>query len=306
MIEGATCTPLRGDFGCVVQSQGRDLIDLDVAAVAELFARVGTLLFRGFRTDVEHFRIFSDRMGMNYRAHSAARRLPAVEDPTGTIQTVELLPDRQPPHAELRWTPFAPELVWFFCVRPSLRGGETILYDGVQYVAALSEATRAVLSAQRVTYSYYIPGIIEDWHKILDAPDVETATQRLEALDNSRYGGEHKYGFRGETLVIHYSIPFFTPTRFSDRPAFAGSVLSGYGRAVATFEDKTPIGDDLRKELNEVARKVEVPLAWQPGDLAMIDNTRVMHGRDELEPGDNRRLVLSRFGDCGPPFSKWS
>ena len=51
-------------------------------------------------------------------------------------------------------------------------------------------------------------------------------------------------------------------------------------------------------ELNEIAERITIEISWQKGDILMIDNTRIMHGRRAFY--DDQRDIYTRL--CFPAF----
>lgn len=289
----ATRTTLREDFGLLLEGAGAPLSELNLDEVIALFKQHGALLFRGFAVDVPSFRDFSNRLGV-FRAHGGVFPVREDVDKDAAIQTVEAGAMPLPPHAELRWGPFSPELVFFYCERAPKARGETTLYDGRQVRARLSTATRALLDGKTLRFRYDAPPVY-DWRRMLDARDIPEATARLAALDNTRYGASHEHRFDGDTLHLEYRIPVFTPTHFSEERAFCSGLLSGYG-AHASWDDGTPVPLPLKRELFMACESVVVALAWRDGDFVMIDNTRVMHGRRAWDAAGGERRIYTRFG----------
>ena len=62
------------------------------------------------------------------------------------------------------------------------------------------------------------------------------------------------------------------------------------------FEDGAPLPEELLQEVGAAARGCEVVLAWRPGDVAAIDNTRWMHGRRGFT-GGRRVLSLTAYAE---------
>ncbi|WP_292865583.1 TauD/TfdA family dioxygenase [Nostoc sp. LPT] len=57
------------------------------------------------------------------------------------------------------------------------------------------------------------------------------------------------------------------------------------------FEDGSKLHEEVADELEKLYDKFTQEISWQAGDLAMIDNSRFMHGRREFK--DNRRQVFT-------------
>jgi alpha-ketoglutarate-dependent taurine dioxygenase len=59
------------------------------------------------------------------------------------------------------------------------------------------------------------------------------------------------------------------------------------------------ITDDIVSEINKIAERLITEISWQKGDILMLDNTRIMHGRRAFF--DNQRDIYLRL--CSPAFS---
>ncbi len=68
---------------------------------------------------------------------------------------------------------------------------------------------------------------------------------------------------------------------------------------IIKFEDDADIPEEVMSEINEIAQKITTEIAWQQGDILMIDNTRVLHGRRAFS--DEKREIYIRL--CAPAFS---
>lgn len=68
---------------------------------------------------------------------------------------------------------------------------------------------------------------------------------------------------------------------------------------IIKFEDDSEISDEVMSELNEIAEKITTEISWRKGDILMIDNTRVLHGRRAF--ADDQRDIYIRL--CSPAFS---
>ncbi len=79
-----------------------------------------------------------------------------------------------------------------------------------------------------------------------------------------------------------FTTPAAGTTVFGPRPSFANSILGpsfNYEKPTITFADGTALSPQLLAEVEEVTARLTENLDWQDGDAAVIDNTRVMHGR---------------------------
>ena len=65
-----------------------------------------------------------------------------------------------------------------------------------------------------------------------------------------------------------------------------------------SFEDGSEITDDIVSGINKIAERLITEISWQKGDILMVDNTRIMHGRRAFF--DNQRDIYLRL--CSPAF----
>ncbi len=61
-----------------------------------------------------------------------------------------------------------------------------------------------------------------------------------------------------------------------------------------TYGDGSPIADSTVAALIEASRKREFGVDWQPGDLVLLNNARVAHGR---RPYRGVRNIMVALGD---------
>ncbi|VEA66782.1 Taurine catabolism dioxygenase TauD, TfdA family [Serratia plymuthica] len=75
---------------------------------------------------------------------------------------------------------------------------------------------------------------------------------------------------------------------------FANSIFgpsNNYEKPVITFADGEAIPADLLEEADAVCDRFTYDIGWQHGDVVLIDNTRVMHGRRRIE--DKSRTIFN-------------
>jgi hypothetical protein len=98
-----------------------------------------------------------------------------------------------------------------------------------------------------------------------------------------------------ESIYLEYVCPAVVKTRYGGHDAFANSLLSERRNTLGelmAFDDGSPIPDAIVREIEDAMASLTEEIAWQAGDLVMIDNTRFMHGRNPF-PDKNRRLFSS-------------
>jgi len=84
------------------------------------------------------------------------------------------------------------------------------------------------------------------------------------------------------------------PSALSGGEGFANAVLGpshNYAAPRYRFEDGEEISQPEIEALRDLAETCTHALNWQDGDVAVLDNTRVMHGRREIID-TNRQLFI--------------
>lgn len=249
------------------------LRDLPLEPVVDVFRESGALLFRGFGPEPGDFAAFTDRFSSSTlgRLHMAQNRREVADD-KGT-STVNLGMRHVGPHAELGYSPQRPDLLWFSCVRPSADGGQTTLFDGIKVWERLPDPLREKFATTDLLYSFEASGQ-EDWPLFTGVPADRARTLELLAAERGvscTVGGE-------ETIDINYRVPAAGPSRFQGLPAFSNSIVPNLTGGVS-FADGTPLRSSDGLSILRVCDDLMTPVDWQEGDILVIDNSRMMHGR---------------------------
>ena len=280
--DGVLVTPQAGRAGVSALLEA----DLDT-----MLASAGHLVLRGFELSVEDFNAlvghYSSRTTLDPARSfhgDVAQKVDSGHDPIGL-------------HIENGATPFAPELLWFHCVKAAASGSQTTVCDGFRVWDALSDQAREVFSAQPISYARSVPARL--WQRLAAvmagdgrAPE-DCTVDDLYALANPGSDVEFKQDADG---TLHYCYRVFAahPTKWSRRTAWANSLLGpsyNYEAPVIQFADGTAIPESVVAEYVEVTAALTEDIAWEDGDTVLIDNSRVMHGRRAITDPD--RTILN-------------
>ncbi len=293
-VAPAQVTPYGASSGRMVRPAGAArLADLDPAWVIGQLAVAGFLLFRGFPVGLTEFSDF-------VRAHSSRITLdPARSFRGGEVaQEVDAGTAAIGLHLENGNSPFGPDLTWFHCERAASSGSQTTLCDGYRVWDEASPEVRAVFAGRDIVYTRRVEatkwkafvvhqtGGERDPAKVTFADFlalVEAAgTTTTVALEDD---GSIRYAFRTGAV---------RPTLFGSRLAWANSIFGpsyNYEAPRMTFADGGELPADTLAEARTLTDRLTEELDWHDGDLVLIDNTRVMHGRREI--ADSRRQLLN-------------
>ena len=285
MSSGPARVPLSARCGVILRKVGDEsLADLGDELVVEQFRQHGLVLFRGFDARPADFDALARRFtAMHFLGYG---RAPFAAFPTITSVNETNLPLE--PHCDngIRPEPQRPDITWFLCETPAAEAGETTMFDGVQVWAALSPATRELLSAKRIRYlsTYAEPA----WRQ-MGFPSAAAFAQFVQTVAGTPQlrpdGGV-------EVEVLSSAV---RRTGFADHLAFISSLSLAGAKGFEAMRVSLEGGDELPES---VAQEIRAALAgccelvrWQAGDIAMLDNTRFLHGRRGFSDV-RRRLYL--------------
>ena len=217
---------------------------------------------------------------------SGSYRQTAKVGHDGTIQNVAYNygTDRQrtfplPLHADRAYLKSQPEIMWFLCARPAESGGQTTICDGVAVVPALSASTRRLFESKRLKY---IRHYAEDqWKLLYRTNDLDQVRRFCEQNDLRLHVNEDR------SVRTEFLAPAIRKTKWGGTRAFCNSLQIGIwqekhlGRSVnfVRLEDNSEIPDEVLAEIDEVTESLTENIPWSSGDLAIVDNTRMLHGR---------------------------
>jgi Taurine catabolism dioxygenase TauD, TfdA family len=190
-------------------------------------------------------------------------------------------------HSELAATPFRPDIIWFHCIKPALRHGETTICDGIDLLRHLDPETRELFLQYRLRFSCSLgPEMSKTILRIVANP-----TLRAE-LDRFRPNYDYQID-QGGNVTATYITTAVQTIHHKHTLAFANSLLPFSRLRAVTFEDCSAIPVRLVREIDVKSELLTVSIPWQQNDVAMIDNMRCMHGR---RPFVGERVIHSVFG----------
>lgn len=276
----------------------------DIAAVQAALKNPGAALVRGEHFDLGAFEAFTRHFCDRF--HISATRYQLRQGKGDNFST-EVYRNNYTlfAHSEGTYKPYpgSPEACFFMCVTPpSARGGETTLFDGVEFYKRLPAPIRERFEKSGVTYEMYWEK--ERWQHEFEMEDVPVLEALLKTLPAVRYS------FHGEDVHLYYTTQAITRD-LRGHNVFAPALLAHLPRIThphyqdkaayckpsnrVHFGDGEEIPDSVINQLIDIHDAIMYPHAWQAGDIVVLDNTRWMHGRTMTER-DCERVLVSRFG----------
>jgi len=273
------------------QDSGHEFQDVDTETIIALFKQYGAILFRGFQLDRKAFRQLAFRFSSNFIVNKARDGGRRSISPDGRIQTVNIGNRSFPLHPELSTMPTKPDIAWFACDLPPIIKGETLLCDGIEIVSGLQQQTRELLKHR--AFLYKIKTTEEECKSWLGIKDTDAAT-----LQDMKDKAPLNFSIEDGEYYSTYVTPALHKPLFSDELAFGSFLLfarqmQGW-KNFPTFEDGTDVPDAVYEELKDVSDSLTVAHVWQHGDVLMVDNTRFLHGRNDVV-NPEQRIIWTQF-----------
>ncbi len=206
-------------------------------------------------------------------------------------------------HHELAQTPVYPTRLFFYCETAPEAGGATPICRSDWLLARLRDRLpEFVARCERlgVRYINFMPadedmesGQGRGWRALLGAENRVEAEARLKSLG---YGWSWFDG--GVLRACSPALPAVR-TLSGGKSVFFNQLVAAWrgwsdsrneAERSISFGDHSEIPDKDMQIVAETAEEITVDLRWQAGDMALVDNMQVMHGR---RPYSGRRLVLA-------------
>lgn len=269
-------------------------------------AQHGAILFRGFPVaDATDFDTFIRAFNLDSFTYEESLSNAVRVNRTELVFTA----NEAPPdvsiflHHEMAQTPLFPSRLFFCCERAPDSNGETPICRSDVLLERLAAAAPAFVKAcgeLGVRYSNVMPAVDDpesgqgrSWRSTLGVDTKEEAEARLTAL-----GYSHEWL---DSNILRATTPALPAIRVlvDGRRVFFNQLIAAFRgwedarndpRKSISFGDGGEIQTADMQVAIELADELSFDLAWQAGDVALIDNFLVMHGR---RPFTGKRTVLA-------------
>lgn len=305
-----------GDFPPVIVDEGNyaafdtatkfaNVIRQNASAQLEHAAIEGALLFRGFPLataedfdevvrafELEPF-TYEQSLSNAVRVNRTERVFTANEAPPD----VEIFL-----HHEMAQTPVSPRWLFFFCTSAAETGGATPICRSDRVFADLAERAPMwadTLEALGLRYTTIMPGATNagsgqgrSWQATLKADTREQAETRLGELGYTwRWQPDDSLAATSPALPAVKRLADGTKSLYSQ--ILAARLGWQNGERAVSLGDGSPLPEGLADLIVSLAADHTVDVVWQPGDFAVVDNWRVMHGRRPFGGNLKREILVA-------------
>jgi len=203
-------------------------------------------------------------------------------------------------HHEMAQTPLSPEKIFFCCLSAAEAGGATPLCRSDQLYSAFKQQYpdwASQFESLGLKYTIQMPsendvnsGQGRSWRSTLSVDNQSQAEQKLADLGYSwQWHNDGSLSATTPTLPAVKLLP-------DGSSSFYNQVIAAFFgwknlEKSLTFGNGEKIPPAALEALSTLAQGFTFDLEWQDGDVALVDNHRVMHGRRSYS-GARKRLVL--------------
>ena len=277
----------------VTNADNISILDLNKESIINLFRSHGALLFRGFETDVETFTKFTNELSKDFMDYTGGVLKRRIINGNSTILSVNDFNNEIRLHGEMYYQKTIPKMLWFFCAHPASTDGATIICDGKRFFDELSDSLKKLFAQKKLKYHSHLDK--DAWRNRYKTDDLRVVEQICKNNDAELQINED------ESIDTYYICPAIHPSRNGKYMVFINSLLPAmvfYPQNIS-FDDGSDIDNEIMSELNGIADRMTTEIYWQKGDILMVDNTRIMHGRRAFT--DDKRNIYIRL--CSPAFT---
>ncbi|RQU33431.1 TauD/TfdA family dioxygenase [Burkholderia cenocepacia] len=277
--------------------------------VNALLLRHGAVLCRGFGlVDVDAFRQCVSVFGGLSSCDYVGGNSPRTAIGNGIYTSTEYAAEAEISiHNEMSYASHWPHLLFFYCAQPAARGGQTTLVDGRDLLSKLPPELVDRFASRRLRYvrSYHSAGALgRSWQETYGTHDRTIAEARIMAA-----GSEFNWNPDGDLQVWTYCDAVQVHPRTGERVWFNQaeqwhpSSLPADLRELLTialgedafphdcrYQDGSRIDEEDLRVIRQTQAQQHLLFDWNRHDLLLVDNMRVMHGRQPFE-GERRVLV---------------
>ncbi len=273
--------------------------------------KAGAILFRGFPVSSSQiFQEFSSIFIPNLASYVGGDS-PRTKV-SGAVYTSTEVPANLTisMHNEMSYSNSYPSTVLFHCDIAPQKRGETPLADCRRLYRSLPKELVERFEKKKVTYIQNLHdglGLGKSWQQTFETKnkaDVEAILDRRRAKYEWKEEGGLRISETVDQVIIHPATGekcFFTQAHqwhYSEldketQESLLGMMEESDFYHTCTFGDGTPMDLNDLEMIRAAFKKESVEFSWQKGDVCLVDNILVAHGRNSFE---GPRRILVAFG----------
>jgi alpha-ketoglutarate-dependent taurine dioxygenase len=264
----------------------------------------GAILFRGFKVNsIEKFQDFMTYFGdetLEYKLRSSPRHAVGDKVYVSTSYPAEYAINM---HSESSYSPIHPKKIVFCCVDAADEGGETPIADNRKVFSHISAKTIEKFQKHGVKYRRYFSNDYGmSWHEAFQTEikaEVEEECKRMgiefewknddELITTWTKKAIWEHPETGDTVWFNHGMFFnkFAPGNEEILEVVEVDELPNN----TFFGDGTEIMKEEIDEIIEAYKKSTIAFRWEEGDVLLLDNMLMSHGRNPFK--GSRNIIVS-------------
>lgn len=272
----------------------------------------GAILFRGFDLpDASSFRSFVEAISPSLLDY-CERAAPRKEKLANVYSSTEFPPQYPiPMHHELAYAHRWPMKIWFYCATPSPVGGATPIADDRTFLTLLPYEIREKFVTKGVMYvRNYGPALDMPWQDAFQTNERALVEQycRESGLEwvwlgdgqlrtARRTSAMKDHPVTGQPLWFNHAHLFHISNVEPElRDQLVAMVSPEDYPRNAFYGDGEEIERDVLDQIRDAYNRASVRFDWQPGDVMLLDNMAITHGRESFS--GPRSILVSMTDPC--------
>ncbi|HQS83885.1 MAG: hypothetical protein B7Y25_03075 [Alphaproteobacteria bacterium 16-39-46] len=260
----------------IINNKRGSILDIEKGYILENLKEYGSLNLKNFDVSVDTFSKFIGKIA------SRITNDPARKASTKNTQQIMAGDMAMGLHLENGNAPYVPDFQFFYCPIAPKKLSRTTYCDGEKAFRRLSKPTAKLLQNRKIMYTRFIDEAL--WKKYFSTEFNKQVTSLDEVrpfLPENTEIIDHDNG-KIEWRVRRYAV-YNDP--MSKLKVQAHSILApsiNYDIPRVTWSDGSLINPSIIGEIIESCEKETHPIDLEDGDVAILNNHRVMHGREEI------------------------
>jgi len=302
-------------FGAMIErSPETPSLPLSGEEIALVFRDSRCILFQGFEAGIEQFEQLTSAFTENFMTYQGGgftigpfSRSTVNDNKTLLTATGKTQEFPLPLHGEMYYLSQPPDLIWFYCATPVTEGGETTVGDGAAIFRDLPEETQRLFQERGIRYERHLSD--GHWQLAFQNQDRTAVEQfcrenKLELTWSSDGSAMTSYRCSALRTDVNGKTSFINSLlllALTEAALLSGEAATAVPEAahlkpdfVVRWEDGSRIDPAILKQISKACGRNEVPISWQTGDILMVDNRSILHGRRASSGRD--RKILVRMG----------
>ena len=260
-----------------------------IANITDQLDNHGVFLLRNSHTNINDFTNLLDALCSEIYFD------PARNKNTKNTQTVDAGREAIGLHIENGNTPLPPDTVAFYSEKSAEFGSQTTWCDGVALYQNLPENLQkkflqpivVTRNLPRIRWATYVAEVLH-----IDNPSSVTQSDLHRLF--AQVPGQSATFDEDENCLYSLMIQPTLLVKNNGQRAFANALLGpsfNYEKPNYRFDNGEPVSEQDIALIRSVAEQHTQEVAWRNGDILLLDNKRIMHGRRSITcPSSNRVL----------------